>query len=163
MFQVIEEITLQWGILGLRFYSVKYAVAAAATLIRSGVYGHCSIKWLPDPCSRPLETLLDEEPKATEDNQDYIEAPAVDESHTADSSAGRLDKPTFANRPKICFERSFKTKDAPNDDFDAPPIGGGCLSIAPNAIKLRIFASSRPRNCNVTSFCHTNIQQTDTD
>ena len=42
----------------LRFVAVKFAVSASRLLTTSYKYSGCKIRWLPDPCALPLETLL---------------------------------------------------------------------------------------------------------
>lgn len=47
------------GILGLRFSSVKFAAQASAMFGFKSRYRKCSVRFAPDPCAQPLETLLE--------------------------------------------------------------------------------------------------------
>ncbi|KAL2046227.1 hypothetical protein N7G274_001674 [Stereocaulon virgatum] len=47
------------GTLGLRFSSVKFAVRASAMFGLKPRYRKCSVRFAPDPCAQPLETLLE--------------------------------------------------------------------------------------------------------
>ena len=48
-------------VLELRFVAIKYAVSASTVITTSEKYKGSHLKWLPDPCARPLKTALEPE------------------------------------------------------------------------------------------------------
>ena len=54
------------GVLGLRFSSIRAAVRASAMFSKAPRYRGCIVKYIPDPCAQPLETLLDQRTATSE-------------------------------------------------------------------------------------------------
>ncbi|KAL9125517.1 MAG: hypothetical protein Q9217_005289 [Psora testacea] len=54
----LESMRFWEGVLGLRFSSIRYASQATKMFQTFRRYRGCTVRWLPDPCAQPLETLL---------------------------------------------------------------------------------------------------------
>ena len=82
------------GVLGLRFSSIRAAVRASAMFSKALRYRGCTVKYIPDPCAQPLETLLDQRITASEAvKEDPSEhCSTFDANICADDAFGRLTK-----------------------------------------------------------------------
>ena len=82
------------GILGLRFSSIRAAVHASAIFSNAWRYPGCTVKYIPDPCAQPLETLLNQRTETSE----AVKEDASEPCHTSDAkictenASGRLTK-----------------------------------------------------------------------
>ena len=89
------------GVLGLRFSSIRAAVRASAMFSKALGYRGCTVKYIPDPCAQPLETLLGQ--------------------RTATSEAIKEDasEPCYTSDAKTCTEDDFGRLTKINYDIDA--------------------------------------------
>ena len=118
------------GTLTLRFTSIRAAVKNSGLFTNASRYRGCTIKYVPDPCAQPLESLLEEAEGRTdtfetiEEEEDDPEASDIlDDGKTiCDEDFGRLTKPEWTIEAESRRGRGFKdhtetctTSDAPHD------------------------------------------------
>ena len=113
------------GVLGLRFSSIRAAVRASAMFSKASRYRGCIVKYIPDPCAQPLETLLDQRTAASE----AVTEDASEPCHTSDAKTcteddfGRLTKIDLnidadARRGRGFQEQETTATDTSNDPVD---------------------------------------------
>ena len=96
------------GVLGLHFSSIR-AAAQSFALFRMRYRG-CTVKYIPDPCAQPLETLL--EPRTAK--SEAVEEDTPESSYDSEAKAvtdeqfGRLTKVDWTLNSELCRGRGFK-------------------------------------------------------
>ena len=82
------------GVLGLRFSSIRAATQSYALFTKTLRYRRCTVKWIPDPCAQPLETLLEIRTDTSEDVEEDTSEPSCSPGGkaSADGNLGRLAK-----------------------------------------------------------------------
>ena len=55
----LEHKQLKGNVLSLRFFAIKFAKQAAAVFTSNPRYHGCRLRWVTDPCSQDLKTLLE--------------------------------------------------------------------------------------------------------
>ena len=82
------------GVLGLRFSSIRAAVRSSALFTKALRYQGCTVKYIPDPCAQPLETLLDQRTETSEAVKEDASGSrySSDAELCADDAFGRLTK-----------------------------------------------------------------------
>ena len=110
------------GILGLRFSSIRAAVRASAMFSRALRYGGCTVKYIPDPCAQPLETLLDRRTETSEAVKEDASEPCFtsDAKTCTEDASGRLTKIDWNIDAESRRGRSFQEQvtTAPNTSND---------------------------------------------
>lgn len=107
---------LEAGVLSLRFASVRVAGRAAAMFEYTHRYAGCKVKFGPDPCAKPLETLLDGgtvKPGpvshiALKAEDSFTQEPAVIDSDIVDQTC-RLEKVEWDSKPEARWGRGLKS------------------------------------------------------
>lgn len=108
------------GVLELRFSSIRAAAYSSALFSKTFRYQGCTIKYVPDPCAEPLETLLDRRTSETVEEETSESSYNSDAKAGADGNFGRLTKVDWDIGPGLRRGRGFKdqtntTTDAIND------------------------------------------------
>ena len=111
------------GVLGLRFLSIRAAVRGSAMFSKAFRYRGCTVKWIPDPCAQPLETLLDQRTETSE----AVKEDAPKHCHTSDAKScaqddfGRLTKPDWTIDAESHRGRGFQEQVSPTSDTSNDP------------------------------------------
>ncbi len=119
------------GVLGLRFKSIR-AAEQSSVLFRMRYRG-CTVKYIPDPCAQPLETLVEHHTATSESvAEDTPESSYGSEAKAiTDEQFGRLTKVDWTINSELRRGRGFKDQAYPV--IDGFP-GTAGHSIFPNGV-----------------------------
>ena len=115
------------GVLGLRFSSIRAAVRASTMFSKASRYRGCTVKYIPDPCAQPLETLLDQRTSTSE----AVKEDALEPCFTTDTKTctnddfGRLTKIDWNIDAESRRGRGFQDHVSPVTDSSNDPADRG--------------------------------------
>ena len=111
------------GVLGLRFSSISAAVRSSAMFSKAMRYRGCTVKYIPDPCAQPLETLLDQRTETFEAVKEDASEPRYnsDAELCADDAIGRLTKIDWNIDAESCRGRGFQEQVTTATDTSSDP------------------------------------------
>ena len=111
------------GVLGLRFSSIRAAVRASAMFSKALRYRGCTVKYIPDPCAQPLETLLDQRTTASEAVKEDASEPCYtsDGQTCTEDDFGRLTKTDWTIDAESRRGRGFQEQVSPATDTSDDP------------------------------------------
>ena len=111
------------GILGLRFSSITAAVRASALFSRALRYRGCTVKYIPDPCALPLETLLNQLTETSEAVKEDTSEPCYtsDAKTCTEDDFGRLTKIDWNIDAESRHGRGFHEQVSPANDTSNDP------------------------------------------
>ena len=98
------------GILGLRFSSIRAAVYSTTLFCKTSRYRGCTVKYIPDPCAQPLETLLEHIDASGTAVKEDNSKPSCDSDAKAraDEDLGRLTKVDWGMEAETRRGRGFE-------------------------------------------------------
>ena len=111
------------GVLGLRFSSIRAAVRTSALFSRTLRYRGCTVRYIPDPCALPLETLLDQHTETSEAVKEDTSEPCYtsDAKTCTEDDFGRLTKIDWDIDAESRHGRGFQEQVSPATDTSNDP------------------------------------------